>query len=286
MIVFSLIAAICFGSSDFFGGLASRHSPFPLVALCFQVIGAIVFGCVLLLIPESPSNNALIWGATSGIAYGIGFTLYYRGFEVGQMGLVSILTAVWTAVVPVVFGLTMGDRPSLTAIVGIAIALVAIGLTSSTEVRRKSQLMPKNRLKTPGFIEGTLAGICFGIFFIFLSFTDTDSTLWPLFASTIAAAVTTAVIAILSQNSSLKFATFKGKSWLLVIIAGLLQAGGTLAFLLAIRSGLLSLASVLVGLSPVPTILLARWLLREKISRFQLFGIVLTLIGIVLISGD
>lgn len=66
---------------------------------------------------------------------------------------------------------------------------------------------------------------------------------------------------------------------------GVLQTGSMLAFILASHIGLLSIVSVVVGLSPVPTILLARLLLAEKISRLQLSGIGLALFGIVLISS-
>jgi len=286
MVTFALLAAICFGTSDFLGGLASRKSSSLLVVLCFQLVGILLFGGALLLVLEPLDGHALLWGIAAGIAYGLGFACYYRGFVVSSMGIVAIFTAVWAAVVPVAFGLLLGDRPSPTAILGVVIALVAIGLTANGHNSSQPQPKPQELFKTPGFLEGTLAGLCFGIFFICLSFPGASSTLWPLLSSTFAALITTLLIAMLSEGNTFKLATLAQTNWLMVMLAGLLQSGGTLAFLFALRSGLLSLSAVLVGLSPVPTVLLARWLLLEKMHRLQWLGIGLGLLGIILISAE
>lgn len=71
---------------------------------------------------------------------------------------------------------------------------------------------------------------------------------------------------------------------LLVTMAGLGDLGGNGFFLLADQGGPFSLAVILSSLYPVMTVLLAGWLLRERLSRRQLGGIGLALAGVVMIA--
>lgn len=130
----ALIASVGFGTADYFGGLASRQNGAILVALFSHIVGVILFGFTALLVAETPSSEALFFGAIAGIVYGLGFIVYYQGFAVSQMGLISVMTAVWTAVLPVVFGLATGEQPSLTASIGIIAALISIILVSSEHI--------------------------------------------------------------------------------------------------------------------------------------------------------
>ncbi|MDQ4005382.1 MAG: EamA family transporter, partial [Actinomycetota bacterium] len=55
-------------------------------------------------------------------------------------------------------------------------------------------------------------------------------------------------------------------------------------FLLGTRLGLLSVVVVLTSLYPATTVILARLLLKERIGRAQLVGLVLAAIGVVLLT--
>ena len=63
---------------------------------------------------------------------------------------------------------------------------------------------------------------------------------------------------------------------------GVLDAGANMAILSAIRIGPLAVASVVGGLYPVVTMLLARMLLGERLKRHQALGVALALVAIVL----
>src|SRR3546814_20760731 len=58
----------------------------------------------------------------------------------------------------------------------------------------------------------------------------------------------------------------------LTLGAGVLDAAANVLYLLAIREGLLSVVSVLSGLYPVSTVLLARFVLDERLQRVQQIG--------------
>jgi drug/metabolite transporter (DMT)-like permease len=70
----------------------------------------------------------------------------------------------------------------------------------------------------------------------------------------------------------------------LVATAGLDLAGNGL-YILATQAGRLDIAATLSSLYPVTTVVLAVVILRERVTRSHLFGIVLAAIAIALIAG-
>jgi drug/metabolite transporter (DMT)-like permease len=70
----------------------------------------------------------------------------------------------------------------------------------------------------------------------------------------------------------------------LAAVAGALGAAANASFLLATRSGLLGVVSVIASLYPAITVVLARGVLREPITRIQLGGLTLAVVGITLIA--
>jgi drug/metabolite transporter (DMT)-like permease len=69
-----------------------------------------------------------------------------------------------------------------------------------------------------------------------------------------------------------------------LLIAGALDMGANIAFLLASRSGMLSIVAVISALYPGPTVLLARVVLKEKLTGPRIAGLALALAGVALIS--
>src|ERR1700722_12207985 len=93
-ILLALAAAVLYGSSDFGGGLASRHLGFRGVSILGSAVAAVLAGAVLILAggPE-PSLRAVAWGLASGLAGGAGTLVLYRGLARGQMSVVGPLSA-------------------------------------------------------------------------------------------------------------------------------------------------------------------------------------------------
>ncbi|MFZ0388957.1 MAG: DMT family transporter [Calditrichia bacterium] len=77
---------------------------------------------------------------------------------------------------------------------------------------------------------------------------------------------------------------FDGRSILLGSIIGFLGAGGQLILFQALRMGPAYIVFPFISLSPVVTILLSYWLLKERASKRGWVGIVLALLAIPLLS--
>src|SRR5919199_407439 len=74
--------------------------------------------------------GALGWGAASGVASAAAFALLYRTLAIGPMSVLSPVTALVSAALPVGVGLVDGERPGGLALGGMALALVAVVVVS------------------------------------------------------------------------------------------------------------------------------------------------------------
>ena len=136
VVALSVACAIFYGAADFCGGLAARRMPAVAVLVWSQAVGFVILLAVLPFIPGVPHLADFGYGAACGIAGAAAVGLLYRALAVGTMGVISPITAVLAAAVPVTFAFFRGDRPALIALVGIGLALVAVVLVSAVAPRR------------------------------------------------------------------------------------------------------------------------------------------------------
>jgi drug/metabolite transporter (DMT)-like permease len=177
--------------------------------------------------------------------------------------------------VPVVAGVGLGERPHATAWAGIVIGMGAVVLVSRT-----TEEHPHGKIALRVLLLALVAGLAFGLYFIFLARAGDHSGLWPLVISRFASA---ALIVMLARQRR-AFARVTGRMLWFVLAAGALDAFANMFFLLASREGLLSIASVLTSLYPAVTVMLAIGLLREHSSKVQRVGLTLAAASIVLIT--
>lgn len=268
----ALFSAVTFGAADFFGGVATRKSErvFAVVILS-QLAGLTIVLVVLAVAGGELIRGDIGWAAGAGVAGSAGLVLLYRGLGIGTMSVVAPLSAVLAAVVPVAWGLLTGERPSAPALIGVPLALVAIALVSGARLGRFG--------RGPGVAEGIGAGIGFGFFFILIANSE-SAELWTLTFARIASISVILAIALASK-ASLK--PGPGTGWY-VLGAGVLDMAANLLFLMAERRGLLTLVSVITALYPASTVVLARFVLHERLARSQVIGLLLAALGVGLIS--
>ncbi|HET8913245.1 MAG TPA: DMT family transporter [Ktedonobacteraceae bacterium] len=272
-LIFGLAASIFWGSGDFSGGLASRH-----VNASSVVTGAYAFGfCFLVILAliwrePFPVPLDLLWGGLAGIVGGLGLLSFYSALSTGKMGIIAPVSAVLTAAIPVLFSIFTAGLPTLLQLGGFVVALLAITFISRPE---RTSGRPK------GLGLALLAGACFGSFFIIISRVHPGATFWPL---SMARFISVLMLLILMRFRNLP--VLPGKKILpLVALAGILDAAGNVFFVLAAHSGRLDVASILSSLYPAATVLLAAFILRERVTRIQGVGVFLVLLAIPMISA-
>jgi drug/metabolite transporter (DMT)-like permease len=287
--VLALAAAFAYGLSDFLGGLAARRLHYLAVVLLATAAAAAVTLVAAIGTPAIRIDGvSLAWGAAAGLGSALGGMVLYRGLGRGRMAVVAPLSALGAAILPILVGVVVGDRPSATAWSGIAIALPAIWLVSrpAEETPTEPRDVPPTarRRIDPDVVDGLLAGAGFALLFIGLDAAGDSAGLWPVVASEIAALVVLSVIALAAGTvRTLRSERPSGSTVVLAVVAGSLSGAAASAYFLATHDGLLSVVAVLASLYPAVTVVLAALVLREAIGRWQLAGLAAAGVAIALI---
>jgi uncharacterized membrane protein len=271
---FAIPAAVGFGVADFAGGLATRRASGTLQIIAVaQLVGAVVLLPALTLLPGRPSAAAVGFGALAGLAGSSGLLLYFRGLARGPMGVVAPLSALAGAGLPLMVGVVAGERSGPVTLSGVAVALVAIALATAGTSH--------DRAAAGGLLLGIGSGVGFGLFYVALDATSPESGLWPLLAAKAAAVAAFGSLVLVCRTSG-------GALWArpgLIVLSGTADMMSNVLFLLATRSGTLSVSAVLVSLYPVVVVILARFVLRERLTLLQGTSVALALAASALLSS-
>jgi len=310
-VVLGLAGALLYGAADFLGGLAARRISALRVTAVGALSGAVLLAVGALIVPGVWSAEALFWGALSGVTGAAAIALLYACLAIGPMSILSPVTAVTSAIVPLTWGLANGSELGVIAYPAFALALVAVVLVG---------LVPDQRAVRPslkGLLMATASGMLIGAFYILINETPDDSGLIPLVANrTVNATIMITLIVVLAviagrrhvRATELGAAVVDGThaaphlsagpsaspptvlsaaaaalrgGWrgglALAIACGFLDAIANIFVLIGLRVGDLTVVSVLTALYPAGTILLAAVVLRERIAPLQWLGLALAL---------
>ena len=275
-IALSLCAAVAYGLSDFFGGLLARRTGVWSVAAVSQAIAAVLAFAWLPMHGGHPHQADVVAGALAGIGSGIGNVCIYRGLAAGRMAVVAPLSAIAAAMLPLLAGLWLGERPTLLQFAGVIIALPAIWLVTGGAAALQGGT-------SRGAFIGVAAGLGFGIQFSALGQIGDDAGLLPLAVSQVVS-----VLAIVLGATALSAGVWpRDRHSRLAVVPGFLAGVATISFQLAVQNSLLAIAAVLTSLYPAVTVLMAVIVLRERLHRPQRVGVGLAAIAMALIaSGD
>ena len=351
-VLLGLGGALVYGAADFLGGLASRRVSAILVTSIGGVSGVVLIAALLPIVGGTWSSAAVALGALSGIAGAGAVALLYGCLAIGPMSILSPLTAVVSAIVPLIAGVIRGERLGPIGYIALAIALVAVVLVGFVPDRRAVRPSPRALVMAVG------SGTLIGVFLIIIDLTPPDSGLVPLlFNKTVNAALLGAVLAVIAitaraprrrvggpgarmprppvvggptlavpafgdhgapaseaaipgpvaeaaavpeaavepavaepvpaANAADAASALRGDrrpGLTLAIACGLVDTTANVLLLLALRTGDLSVVSVLTAMYPAGTIVLAAIVLRERIALTQYVGLALAIVAAALLS--
>jgi drug/metabolite transporter (DMT)-like permease len=212
------------------------------------------------------------WAIASSLLGLVGMLAFYSALSIGPMGIVSPLVAL-SVIVPVAFGLLVGEVPAALQILGILAAVMGILLASGPELSGAESARP--------LILGGIAAVAFGGMYVTMAKGSEVDALMTMTGMRVTTVVVFAVILLVAR-------TFGGptrRDILPLVVIGLFDAGANVAFGVATTMGLLSTTSVLGSLYPVVTAILAAVFLRERLRAVQYVGVAVAMTGVVLISA-
>ena len=179
------------------------------------------------------------------------------------------------AVIPVLFGIATGDRPSPVQIAGVVCAVIGVALASQEHQEGSSGISPQ----ASGWRSSRRSASA-----------ATSRRCTPPGRSTSGGARSSSArrrwcSSRRRSRSAGRRCGWAGATCVVCLLVGVGDTLGNILFAASSRSGLISLTSVLASLFPIVTIALAAIVLRERIASAQRLGVVLTLAGVVLISA-
>jgi drug/metabolite transporter (DMT)-like permease len=263
-----------YGFADFSGGLASRGAH-ALRVSAVAAPASLVFELLALPFLGGRWNEASIgWGALSGVASAVTFALLYATLARGPMSILSPVTALVSEALPVAAGFGIGERLHPAGLVGLPLSAIAVLLLSFTRDA------DRQRPALSTLLMGVGAGASIALQLIALNAAPVDSGVAPLIAGR-AVSATVLLLAALAVRGRLGQSR---PSLPLAVTAGTLDSLANLLFLYAVRHGPLAVIAVIEALYPAGTLLMARIVLGERLTRPQLAGIGAAAVAVVLLA--
>jgi drug/metabolite transporter (DMT)-like permease len=268
----AMAAAVTLGAADFTGGRAGRRTSAPSVAVGIELVGLIVVPVALLVLPHGFDGLAALQAFAGGAVGGLGLIAFYRAMALNLIGVVAPITGFVAAALPVTVGLIGGDHLGIWQLAGIALGLLGLLLVTGADSETA-----KNARR--GVLLALLAGVTFGLFFI-LFHAASHAGVTAFVSGRLGSSFAAFVAALVSGTSIV----IRRSAWRLIVFGGLIDGFGVVLFLYATHTGLLSVSSVLTSFYPAFTVLCARFLTHERLTRLQALGAVMAVIAIALIA--
>jgi drug/metabolite transporter (DMT)-like permease len=294
-VLLGLGGALVYGAADFLGGLASRRVRPVTVTAVAAAVGLVPLLVGSAVLGSRFSGQATAAGVVAGLSGAVGVLLLYAALAIGPMSVLSPLTAVFSAVVPVVVALLRGTVLSPLGVVALVVAVVAVVLVASVPDPGGA------RLTLRGVVTAAIAGCGFGGVVLGYDASPADSGVATLLVARTLQVVLLGTAALVTMWLGARLRRRPGGSSpatttadvrpvpgrvrpdrvlvLVVIACGVFDALANVFIQAGLHSSddpsTLPVMSVLNALYPIGTVVLAGIVLRERLTALQTAGIVL-----------
>jgi len=317
----ALAAALLWGGADFSGGMGvgaaggKTGSALRVVMLSHISSFSVLLAIVLLRREPMPHGALLAWGLLAGFCGGVSLTCFYMALSRGAMGASAAVSGLLAAAIPAFFSMSVEGVPSPLRIAGFLLAATAIWLIAAGPSHQPAAGPSRQHAARSTMLLATIAGIGFGIYFVALRMANPLGIFMPMALARVGSLITCglAFLFLASRDTTTRgdpssarslrltgapggrflpagvawwaFAgKMTGRAVLWALAAGTLDTTGNLLFIAATRAGRLDVAAVLASLYPASTIVLAGWLLHERLARRQWLGIGVAACAVVMIT--
>ncbi len=275
-----LLAAVLWGTGDFSGGMGVKTAGGStgaalrvvllshLTSFCFLVMTLMLRGDAV------PQTRSLAWGIAAGVAGGLSLTAFYVSISRGAMGSAAAVSGLLAAAIPAMVAISVDGLPGWRKLVGFLIAGVAIWMIAAGPAKERAAA------STMWLAVGAGAG--FGFYFVALKYANAAGPIWPMACARVGSISTCGLILLVLGGAGPVRITRRVTLW--VLSTALFDTSGNLLFVAATRAGRLDVAAVLASLYPASTILLAAWMLKEKPTARQGWGMAVAAGAVALIA--
>ena len=273
----ALVTSLMWGCGDFLGGISTRRvGALRVIAVSYPVGCVVLVVCALTVLPGTIDSPTLWWSLLVGVSGILAMFLFYMTLAEGPMGILSPITAVISAGIPVCVGIVRGESLTALAVAGIVVAGIAIVLASM-------EFGAERTVTRRGLAYAVGAGTLIGIYLTGVGSAPADSGIWVVTLGRIVGAVAAVMVAafvVLRDRRPLEVPY----PWGLVIAVGVLDSTANGIFQVAVKYDSLAIVAVIGSLYPAATVVLARYFLGERMTKWQAAGVALALVAAATLS--
>jgi len=281
--LWGVVAALAFGGADFCGRLTGRALGPHTALLWVMAVGAVVLSAALPLLGGWPplTGPALAWALAAGLAATVAPLFLYRALTLGPMSLVGPICGAYPALVlpaTLLLGatLTLAEGLAMAATLG---GVVLVARTAADDPESALAADPANRRRAIGF--AAAAAVLFAAAVMLsrpaVAGLGAGATVW---LGRWEGVVLLGVLLLRAGTAPRR----PGGWWPVLLVQGLLDAGGFLALFLGSRGADAGSAAVASSGFMVVAVLLARLILKETVPPACWLGIALVTAGVAVLS--
>ena len=273
-----ILSALSFGIGDFLARFSSREVGFKNSLFWMLIVGAIFYLILFAFFGDglNPNPIGLSNSFLSGILIMFGLLCLYRGLQMGPVSIVAAITASNPLIVFLI-RYALGSEPTLLQWLSTLVVISgAILVSFSANSFQESLGLTKKQIKESVIIS-FMASITLALGLIFSQ--EATNTLEPL-----ETVIYIRLFSLLGIASILLFTkskiTLTKKAMPILFFQGILETSGYFCLVSAYIFDKASIAVVISSGFGLVTIILARLILKEQISKLQSTGILLTFLGV------
>lgn len=273
---------ISWGIADFVQSIPIRKIGTPKTIFlrnCLTILFVGIIGLYFYFDKQITIKNAdFLVIVSSSIAYVFGYYMFMKGFEIGNISLVSPIGSSYSIITVLLALLFLHEKLPLVKLFAILIMIIGVLLTS-TDIREIKNITSQKGLK-----EALLSMSGLGIAFFILGLASKQMDILNIF---IFASLSQAVFFIflsLAKNGLVKKNDINFRISTIFIIHSLIVNMGWFLYIYGIGKNLVSLVTPLSSLFPGITVILALVFYKEKLVANQKAGIISILLGVYMIS--
>jgi drug/metabolite transporter (DMT)-like permease len=280
-ILFALISYLGWGTGDIFGTIATRKIGGYSTAFWYLVFQLVLYGSFSIFFLGDLKNftlSILALNLLIGAIGTIGMITFYESLRLSNMSLVGTISASFAALTVVLSIIFL--KENISSLQGISILIIFLGIIISSlnfnDLRKAKLFMDR------GVLLAIATMIMWGIYWTFIKIPVRQiGWFWP----SIISIATFPLILIFMKFRNLPLVQPNSKRLFGILIANsALLGAGSLSFNYAIQKGMVAIVAPIAGSYPTLFVVLAFLVFKDKITRQQIAGIVVTLTGIVLLS--
>lgn len=271
-VLFGLAASLLIGISDTLGRFTTRRASAIAHVATAMLIGVPTAAIVSAVAGHEVIRGDIVSGLASGLLLSTALAVMYRGMADSSAAVVSPIAAVFAALVPLGYDIARGLRPGPVVLVGCALAIVSLALTTFNPnlghgIRR-------------GLLLGVASGVLFGASIILVGETAEASGGWPVAAQRGMGAVTMVALARMSNAPAVLPASLMR----LGLLSGIAGALGLVSLAVGAQSGDLGIVSVAGSMFPAVVAVLSALFDDDQLRWWQLLGIASAIAGMAMIA--